>query len=91
MTSPHMVQAEEDAGQTIDELVGVVSWQECSTQDANVITRRGVANRELWLKSSHNFVDYALCHKERLEAQYLTNCRVLPRVQFRKMRDGYAF
>jgi type I restriction enzyme R subunit len=55
-----MVQPEEHARQTIDQLLGAAGWRVCDPQDAHITAHRGVAIREFPLKSGHGFADYLL-------------------------------
>lgn len=55
-----MSNPEQDARQTIDQLLQRAGWQVCDAAAVNIHAARGVAIREFPLKSGHGFADYLL-------------------------------
>ena len=55
-----MLQMEEPARQTIDQLLSAAGWQVCDPQDAHITAHRGVAIREFPFRAGQGFADYQL-------------------------------
>ena len=55
-----MLQMEESARQTIDQLLSAAGWQVCDPQDAHITAHRGVAIREFPFRTGQDFADYQL-------------------------------
>ncbi|WP_308389596.1 type I restriction-modification enzyme R subunit C-terminal domain-containing protein [Acidithiobacillus sp. AMEEHan] len=55
-----MSNPEQDARQSIDQLLQGAGWQVCDAAAVNIHAARGVAVREFPLKSGHGFADYLL-------------------------------
>ncbi|MHB8249315.1 MAG: type I restriction endonuclease subunit R [Acidithiobacillus sp.] len=55
-----MSNPEQDARQTIDQLLRGAGWQVCDAAAVNIHAARGVAVREFPLKPGHGFADYLL-------------------------------
>ncbi|MHB8320928.1 hypothetical protein HF292_004385 [Acidithiobacillus ferruginosus] len=55
-----MSNPEQEARQTIDQLLGAAGWHICDADAANIRAARGVVVREFPLKPGHGFADYLL-------------------------------
>ena len=55
-----MSNPEQEARQTIDQLLGAAGWHICDADAVNICAARGVVVREFPLKSGHGFADYLL-------------------------------